>query len=43
MVTVEKATVLNGMSDNCTNAWTSEDQNYFDRCIAAIPELQSPN
>ena len=41
MITTEKAVVLNGLSEDATDIWTPEDQNYFDRCIAAITELQS--
>lgn len=41
MVTAEKAAALNGLSNNVDSIWTAEDQTYLDRCIAAIPELQS--
>ena len=43
MITTEKATVLNGLSNDVNHTWTPEDQDYLDRCIATIPELQSPN
>ena len=43
MLTAEKAVVLNGLSNKVEQTWTSKDQEYLDRCIAAIPELQSSN